>query len=76
MVRTVFVVVAPAGILIIGLWLVGVAAFVLAANPFEPNWIVMMGGIAVVVAMALVAIIIVDRPGNASEGHKPPPTEH
>ncbi len=74
-VRTAFVVLVPAGILIIGVWLACMAALVLAADPFQPNLIIMIGGTAAVVAMALVTIMLIDRPKETSNGHGPPSTE-
>ena len=60
-VRTVLSVVAPSAILFIGVWLVCLAAIVLSGNPFDPNLIVMIGGTAVIVTVALVAIVSIGR---------------
>ena len=73
--RTAFVVVAPSAILLIGVWLVYMAAFMLSDVSFEPNWIIMMVGIVVVVTMALVVMIFIDRPNEASKGPEQPPPD-
>ena len=62
------IVVAPSAILLVGLWLVGIAAFLLSEVPFEPNWIIMMFGIPIVVTMALATIIFIDRPRETGKG--------
>ncbi len=59
--RTVFVVVAPSVIFLIGGWLVGIASFMLSEDPFQPNLMIMVGGTVVVVTMAVGAIIFIDR---------------
>jgi hypothetical protein len=60
--RTVLIIIAPSAILFIGCWLVGMAAFVLLQGPFLPSMIIMVGGTAVVVTIALVALVFIDRP--------------
>jgi hypothetical protein len=72
---TVLVVVAPSAILLVGLWLVCMAAFLLSELPFEPNWIIMMFGIAMVVTMALVTIIFIDRPRETGKGRGQYPSD-
>jgi hypothetical protein len=66
---TAFVMVAPSAILVVGVWFVCIAAFLLAEDPFEPNWIIVMGGIVVVVGIALATIVLTDRSKATSKGH-------
>jgi hypothetical protein len=65
---TVLVVVAPSAILLVGVWLVCTAAFLLSEVSFEPNWIIMMLGIVIVVTMALVTTIFIDRSSETGNG--------
>jgi hypothetical protein len=70
-VRTAFVIVAPSAIVVIGVWLVCLAVLMLAANPFQPNLIIMMGGIMAVVTMALVTIVLIARPTSTRQDSDP-----
>ena len=72
--RTVLIVVAPSAIFFSGIWIVCIAAFVLSENPFFPNLIIMIGGTAVVVTVALVALVSVDRPKGTGRNSGQPPS--
>ena len=73
--RTVFVVVAPSGILLIGTWLVCMAAFMLSEVPFEPNWIIILVGMLVVLTMALFTIVFIARGKETVKGPGQPSPE-
>jgi hypothetical protein len=64
--RTALVVVAPSAIFVVGTLLVSIAALPTSEAAFEPNWILLLGGVPFVVTLALAAILSVDRPEQES----------
>jgi cytochrome c-type biogenesis protein CcmH/NrfF len=73
--RTVLLVIAPSAILLVGSWLTGAAAFVFSENPFEPNVVIMFGGFAVIVTVALlVAVFSLNRTKERAPGSDDPPS--
>jgi hypothetical protein len=71
--RTVLLVIAPSAILLIGTWLSGAAAVVFSENPFEPNVVIMFGGFAVIVTVALlVAVFSLNRTKERAPGSDNP----
>jgi hypothetical protein len=76
--RTVILVITPSAILLIGGWLPGAAAVVVSENPFEPNVVIMFGGFAVIVTVALlVAVFSLNRTKERAPGSGDPPSlEH
>ena len=70
--RTALIVVVPSAILIVGTSLVSMAALATSEAAFELNWIIWVGGFVVVLTMALVTIIFIDRPKRPGRGHEQP----
>jgi hypothetical protein len=67
--------IAPSAIFIIGRSLVNIAALATPGAAFEPNWIVLLGGMLFVVTLALAAILSVDRPERESNGQVQSPPD-
>ncbi len=60
-------VVAPSAILIVGLSVVGMLAFMLGARAFEPNWIILIGGMIIVLTTALAVVLFLGPPADEED---------